>query len=35
MPLMQNEPGNQQILSYIQAELDRMDAVIIEMAKEV
>jgi two-component system, sporulation sensor kinase E len=35
MPLMQSEPDNQEILSYIQTELDRMDSVIIEMAKDI
>jgi len=35
MPLMESEPDNKEVLGYIQSELDRMDTVIIEMAREV
>jgi len=35
MPLMETEPDNKEVLGYIQAELDRMDSVIIDMAREV
>jgi signal transduction histidine kinase len=33
--LLNNDPANSQILQYIQAELERMDTVIIGMAEEV
>lgn len=33
--LLQNDTADKQVLEHIQAELDRMDAIIIEMAKDV